>query len=164
MSGVQIGCQFLWKVKYNNGMLMFSCPSGSASNTGSSPLCLASVPTCSVGFFRTIMWYGRYSVNEPPFPLSQLASRGVTPCTRAKTVIHCLSALSALRMFSAGPYGISECRVSVKRTLCDIQEKYVSGWLLISNATHLLGPKRNPVSASVWVTFVRVILRAHSRV
>lgn len=121
MSRDQIGCSFLWKVKYNNGMLMFSCPSGSASNTSSSPFCLSSISTCSVGFLRTIMWYGRYSVHEsPPFPSPSWLT-GVTPCTCAKTVTDCVSALCARRMFSVGPCGIPECRIPVvKRASRDI--------------------------------------------
>lgn len=31
---------FPWKVKYNNGVLMFSCYSGSAGSTSSSLFCL----------------------------------------------------------------------------------------------------------------------------
>lgn len=142
---------------------MFSCPSGSASNTSSSPFCLLSISTCSVGFLRTMMWNGRYSAHESPFPSPSWLT-GVTPCTCAKTVTDCVSALWARRVFSAGPYGRPECRIPVvKRASRDIQENCVSGWLLISDVTHLLGPEGNPASAHVWVTFVRAILWAHSR-
>lgn len=36
-----------------------------------------------------------------------------------------------------------------EENLYDMEERCISDWLLISNVTHLLGPKRNPVSASL---------------
>ena len=58
------------------GMLVCSRQSGSAGNTGSSPCCPSPIPTCSVGFFGMIMWFGRYSVNESPLALSAGGQRG----------------------------------------------------------------------------------------
>lgn len=94
------------------GMLVCSRQSRSAGNTGSSPCCPSPIPTCSVGFFGMIMWFGRYSVNESPLALSAGGQRG-----DARALQRLSSRAGQPRPKTLLSVAVwTECRISVVRT------------------------------------------------